>query len=382
LIDHGLSGAKDDFVWEGASEPVAAFVQTLELTDEDTAELETQQAEFHGELQTLLETTSHEGAKQLFDALWRCWPEKRDYNYAIRDGFHGRLEARWGKAFDGLRMMLYMSLEDGYAKLKRLRASRAKRRKGLPHILLRLHTRACQVVGEIIALLEAGYADGANARWRTLHEITVVALVIVDGGEELAQRYVDHDAVSQYKAALLHQANCAARQERPFSKLYMARAKAEYEAALALYGKNFRNEYGWAADHLGNPDPKFSHLEDAAGHASVRPEYRLASYNVHAGSRGIFFKLGTMDGTGFVAGATDAGFEDPGCATAEAIVHINATLMSSPPTIDQLIRLWAFAHARDATRDAFARAARKLRRDHARIQRERAATKASCARKP
>ncbi|WP_217430933.1 DUF5677 domain-containing protein [Sphingomonas bacterium] len=52
--------------------------------------------------------------------------------------------------------------------------------------MLHLHARACQVVFEIITLMENGLADGAMARWRTLHEITVVATILAEHGEELA----------------------------------------------------------------------------------------------------------------------------------------------------------------------------------------------------
>jgi len=58
------------------------------------------------------------------------------------------------------------------------------KKKQLRSILIRLLTRGCQVTDEIICLLENGFADGAMARWRTLHEIA-----------DIAKRYVDHQAV-------------------------------------------------------------------------------------------------------------------------------------------------------------------------------------------
>jgi len=66
--------------------------------------------------------------------------------------------------------------------------------------MLRLHIRACQVTNEIIILLENGYADGAMARWRTLHEIATVAAVIAKFGDELAERYVHYQIVESTKA--------------------------------------------------------------------------------------------------------------------------------------------------------------------------------------
>ena len=54
---------------------------------------------------------------------------------------------------------------------------------------------------EIICLLENGFADGAMARWRTLHEIAIVAIVLSKHGEDIAQGYLDHQAVESKRAA-------------------------------------------------------------------------------------------------------------------------------------------------------------------------------------
>jgi hypothetical protein len=53
---------------------------------------------------------------------------------------------------------------------------------------------------EIIVLLENELADGAMARWRTLHEITTVAILIEKYGEDVAERYVNNQIVESKKA--------------------------------------------------------------------------------------------------------------------------------------------------------------------------------------
>src|SRR5206468_2797969 len=97
------------------------------------------------------------------------------------DGFRERLEARWGKGFDLLRMLLTICRELGQDSAKRLRKSRAHKNRVLRSLMVRLHARACQITAEIITLMENGFADGAMARWRTLYEVGVVATVIADG---------------------------------------------------------------------------------------------------------------------------------------------------------------------------------------------------------
>lgn len=384
VADHGLSGAKDDFVWENLTEELSAFLDTLQLTDTDLARMEARQSTFRDELAELLKDTVAQGSGDLFKDLKARWPQVEAQNRHDMVGFQQRLEARWGEAFNHIRMLRHFSLEVGYERQQRLNRSRAKHPKLLPHLLLRLHARAVQVVGEVLALMEAGYADGAMARWRTLHEITVVALVLGDGGEDLATRFIAHEAVGRLQAARLHQATCAARQEAPIPDAEFTALEAEQQAAIDLYGQPFKKEYGWAADYIGNVDPKFNQLEDAADRASHRPEYKLASYNIHAGSRGLFFKLGTLDGSGFMAGSSDAGFSSPGLATLDTLVLINFALMPKPLSLDDLLLLSTLDAARMGGRTAFMRSADKLRRDHARIQREaaKAGTKRRRSRKP
>ena len=72
-------------------------------------------------------------------------------------------------------------------------------------ILFSLHGRACQVAEEVVCLLSNGFADGAMARWRTLHEIAAVGCLIRDHGDELAERYEQHQVIEAWKAALQYQ---------------------------------------------------------------------------------------------------------------------------------------------------------------------------------
>ncbi|CEG28734.1 DUF5677 domain-containing protein [Bacillus sp. B-jedd] len=48
------------------------------------------------------------------------------------------------------------------------------------------------VFDEIICLIENGFPDGAMQRWRTLLEYTVIALFILEQGEEVAKAYIDN----------------------------------------------------------------------------------------------------------------------------------------------------------------------------------------------
>ena len=73
--------------------------------------------------------------------------------------------------------------------------------------LVLVHARACLVVSEIHALLRTGHAYDARARWRTLHELSVVASVLGEGDGALANRFLVHGVVERYQDARLHELN-------------------------------------------------------------------------------------------------------------------------------------------------------------------------------
>jgi len=64
-----------------------------------------------------------------------------------------------------------------------------------------LATRAVQTVHEIAALLRCGLQRGAQARWRTLFEIAVVAEVLEQGNTHTARRWLRHGWVQMVKDA-------------------------------------------------------------------------------------------------------------------------------------------------------------------------------------
>ena len=69
-------------------------------------------------------------------------------------------------------------------------------------LLIKLHARACQITEEVICLLGGGFADGAMARWRSIHEISAVSL-IEEHGEGLAERYRLHEVVELRRRAAI-----------------------------------------------------------------------------------------------------------------------------------------------------------------------------------
>lgn len=91
--------------------------------------------------------------------------------------------------------MLSVSREIGGGAHARKLKYRSPKNKNLRELNVRFHARACRIVAEMIVLLQSGLADGAMARWRTLHETWVVASVVNQFGEEAAVRYFEHQHI-------------------------------------------------------------------------------------------------------------------------------------------------------------------------------------------
>ncbi len=103
-----------------------------------------------------------------------------------RTAFEQRLHERWGQALDALALFRAWCLEAGIAFHERYEATDD----WVHAALVRLHARICLIAAEVLTLLRGGFASGADARWRSAHEIDVVALFISERGQDTAERYL------------------------------------------------------------------------------------------------------------------------------------------------------------------------------------------------
>src|SRR2546427_402558 len=86
------------------------------------------------------------------------------------------------------------------SKTEDLIRSNAKKNRYKNEVIHQLYGRACRTMSEIERLLSGGYADGALARWRTLHEIYIISEIISSGNDDLAERYLAHEIVENRRA--------------------------------------------------------------------------------------------------------------------------------------------------------------------------------------
>ena len=143
---------------------------------------------------------------------WAAYKRKHDKDLS---GFRKRLDRVWGKGLSLLDMLVVIAVE---VCGEIVETETESTQPTLAFCHSRLHTRACQIANEAITLMRYGFADGAMARWRTLHEVAVVMNFLSEHGEEVAKRYLDHEAVESWKAAQLYQKKCPALGLDPFSQ--------------------------------------------------------------------------------------------------------------------------------------------------------------------
>lgn len=308
----------------------------LKFTDEDYARVQARIEKIPEIINTFATLT----ARKLLILYERNWKNWRNTENIRMDKFCTNLYTRWHKGFDGLHLLIELSRDIGADFHNRVASSESRSRAKLNDALSRLHIRAIQIASEIMVLMENGYADGAMARWRTLHEVTCVASVLLEGGEALAERYLAHEIVETRKGLRQYQQFQTQLGYKSFSKRECAEIERSYCDAIRLYGKEFQGDYGWAVKHLNKSKPKFSDIESAAGQAMMRLHYRMASHNVHASTKGIAYRLGLLNNKdAVIAGASNVGFVEPGNNMACSLLQITELLFPKPISLDTAVEL-------------------------------------------
>lgn len=201
------------------------------------------------------------------------------------------IEEIWGYAIDLLDILVSTSLEMA-TKFDISKLADYDSNKELYDALFRLHGRACQISYEILALLRSGYADGAYARCRTLYETLLISYFLTDNGNEAARRYLDFNIINTKNEAVQFNEYAEVLGETPISNERLEQLKNKENELLKEYGEQFnKGDFGWAADFLNKKRPSFKDIEEATDFTHMRPHYKSASNNIHAGSSSLYSQL-------------------------------------------------------------------------------------------
>jgi hypothetical protein len=362
LAKHVLNGNTAPFRYRGKAQ--AGHV-SLAFHEADADEISQKIDAFCDEqLPKLCRDVAGRMSKTILKYLKSQWAEEKVLQESDLAGFRTRLEGRWGTPLGQLRMLLTMAREWGQWNFDRQKSSKSTGKAILKEILTRQHVRACQVTDEILCLLENGFADGAMARWRTLHEIAVVAAVISRHGEAIAQRYLAHQAVESKRAMSKYLDCCQQLGYKPLPAREVKKVQKAYDAAITKYGEGFKTDYGWAAEHLKKKRPTFADLEAEAGRAEMRSHYQMGNDNVHAGIKSMYVRLGLVGNyDGLLSGRSNGGLMEPGQNAANTLTQISVVACLAEPNLDDLVVADMMRMLRDEIPPSFHTADKQLRRN-------------------
>lgn len=284
--------------------------------------------DFDALLGNALEEALTAGGRHLAKELQRRAPKMLREHRRMRRAFERRLGRNFRRAL-GLFYQVYVASQEFGSDFNRVhRPGAAKESDFKFEALTGIHGRACLVASEVHALLRTGHPLGALARWRTLHELAVVACILGEGDQTLAERYLLHALVESHKDAQHFAVAQPHLNEEPLDPEEVEELARTREELIARFGKTFGYEWGWAAEIVANPQHvTFKELETIAGIAHMRPYYRWSSHNVHAGSKGSHLNQVDFYGSPTIlTGPTNRGLTDPGHSTLISLVLITCTL--------------------------------------------------------
>jgi hypothetical protein len=308
----------------------------------------------------------------LFESTLKAVDDQTEESLSRRtaeiEAFQQRLADRWRKPLRLLAVQIGLAAQFGDDFNDYLREKATIENGATVDSLTRLQARAVQIAGEVEALLKNGYADGAMSRWRTLHEVVVVAFFIDQFGNEVAEAYLDHLAIDSLRHARMYREAAPKLGYAPMLEREWTELQTEAARLMAKHGDAFGKDYGWAARALGKDRPTFTDIELAVEFDKYRPYYKMASNNIHAGPRGVFSRLGRLSGEDILlSGPSNAGLEEPGRLTAFSLSQISAPLLMIEPNMDANVWARVIQHLAGEIEHAFLEAKEQLEKDERRL---------------
>jgi len=187
-------------------------------------------------------------------------------------------------------------------------------------------------------LAQSGYADGAFARWRSLHEITVTALFLEDNDAHISDRFLNYIHVSTYNDALSYKNKYRKLGYAPLGRKTFNLLKRNYDAVKQQYGNDFTKKYGWIPLELSMAR-NFCALEKHVNLDKFRPYYRKASHVIHAGPSS-FFSLGQYENQeDLITDPSPYGLVEPLDNCAISLLNITLCILNHYPTFDSIIKM-------------------------------------------
>jgi hypothetical protein len=344
--------------------------RVLEVAESDDLVDEADEDAVSTAIREVIEAATPEFAEQLI----RSAPKALRKAARSERGFERRNRRRWRPAFDRIDLCWMIAQEIGAEFNREHRPAAVASDDYVFEALTRLHGRGLLVASEAIHLMKGGYAEGALSRWRTLHEILVVAMFIKEHGDAIAERYLQSAHFRSLEAA--EQLNKFAERAnlQPFTQEEVDEFKRRCAEIAAVMGAEMYSEYGWARPALPPRSdkwrPRFDDIEASLELDHWRPRYKWASQHSHAGHRHNHAQLGLVEAEQdmILVGPSNSGMVDPLQLTAMHVWSLTTTLLLTRESIEALILINVLQYIMDDVAplaiDAERSSAEKYRRRH------------------
>ncbi len=157
------------------------------------------------------------------------------------------------------------------------------------------------------------------------------------------------------EAAIKYQEHCEVLGYQKLTEEELSKIKERYDCFVNKYGASFKNDYGWASVAIGKDSPRIADIEAVVGLEYMRPYYKMASHNVHANPKGVFFKLGLIPESGdiLLTGPSNLGLADPGHSTAISLLQITTNLLTFKPNLDRIVICYILSSLEKEIGEAF-----------------------------
>jgi len=256
-------------------------------------------------------------------------------------GFENRTFERWQPAFDLYELILGIVAQVGAEHDATLRPAAAAADNWTFESISHLHARGLLVAREIYALLRGGFPDGALARWRTLHELTVTAMFLHRQDSQIAFRYLASSRFQALRAARQFNDFATRARMQPFSEDELQRMEAECNDLAEQLGGRLKRDYDWAAPALNRALVTFDQIEREVGMDHWRPRYRWACQHNHGGHRPLENLLGLSEAVDqfLLVGASNSGFVDPLHMSAISLTQLFSIFLLHAEKLDRIVMI-------------------------------------------
>jgi hypothetical protein len=256
-----------------------------------------------------------------------------------RQGFERRTFERWKPSFDHLEMMWRIAQEVGEANARFSETSEREDEDFTFNALCSIFPRALLIAQEVLCLLRGGFPDGALARWRSLHELTVTAMFLAKRGEDASKEYLLSFHFSARRAAKQLNSYSDRNQIKELSAAELYEIDQRCKEAERILGRNVVSDKDGEWPAITMSHRTFADLEREVGMDHWRPYYKWASTHTHAGHRlaDRLLGLSESDETQYLVGASNSGFVDPLQMTAISLANITSTFLLYRPNADRII---------------------------------------------